>query len=119
MKDAMIDMMVVMMPYMKPFMWIGVVVAALGLIFILASLVLKSDLHKATSWSVRIVFAVSVFFIAAQIAGYFLSMPPTVNFGDSSKFEFILVSFWQIGLAFLVTGFVIKLANGSSKVTAS
>ena len=118
MKDMMIDMMVLMMPYMKPFMWIGVVVAALGLVIIVANYALKSDMHKAVVWSGRVVFAVSIFFIAAQVAGYFLNMPPTVNFGDSSKFEFILVSFWQIGLAFLVAGLVIKFA-GSNKKEAS
>lgn len=35
-------------------------------------------------------------------------MPPTINFGDSSKFEFILVSFWQIGVALLIASLVIK-----------
>lgn len=114
----MIDMMVMMMPYMKPFMWIGVVVAVLGIAFIIASYALKSDMNKAVNWSGRVVFAVSIFFIAAQIAGYFLNMPPTVNFGDSSKFEFILVSFWQIGVAFLVAGLIIKFA-GVAKKSAS
>ena len=111
----MIDMMVVMMPYMKPFMRIGVVVAILGIAFVLASFVLKSDMQKIIGWSSKAVFVVSVFFLAAQAAGFFLNMPPTVNFGDSSKFEFILVSFWQIGLAFLVVSLVIKFAAGSKK----
>lgn len=111
----MIDMMVMMMPFMKPFMWIGVVVAVIGIAFVIASFVLKNDLQKIIVWSGRAVFTVSVFFIAAQIAGYFLNMPPTVNFGDSSKFEFILVSFWQIGVAFLVAGLVIKFAGASKK----
>ena len=114
----MIDMMVMMMPYMKPFMWIGVVVAILGITFIIASFALKSDMQKVITWSGRAVLTVSVFFLMAQLAGIFLSMPPTVNFGDSSKFEFILVSFWQIGLAFLVAGLVIKFANVSKKEMA-
>lgn len=119
MKDTMIDMMVMMMPYMKPFMWIGVVVAILGITFILASFALKSDMQKIIMWSGRVVLVVAVFFLAAQLAGFFLNMPPTVNFGDSSKFEFILVSFWQIGLAFLFAGLVIKFAAGSKKEIAA
>jgi len=119
MKDAMIDMMVLMMPYMKPFMWIGVVVALIGIAFIVASFVMKNDMQKMITWSGRIVFAVSAFFLAAQLAGYFLNMPPTVNFGDSSKFEFILVSFWQIGLAFLVAGLIIKFTPVSNKDAAA
>ena len=118
MKDAMIDMMVLMMPYMKPFMWIGVVVALIGIAFILASFAMKSDMRKMITWSGRIVFGVSAFFLAAQAAGYFLNMPPTVNFGDSSKFEFILVSFWQIGVAFLVAGLVIRFVPASNKDAA-
>jgi len=118
MKDMMIDMMITMMPYMKPFMWVGVVVAVLGIVFIIANYLFKSNMQKAVAWSGRIVFGVSIFFIAAQLAGYFLNMPPTVNFGDSSKFEFILVSFWQIGVAFLVAGLVIKFAGAAKKSTS-
>ena len=67
-----------------------------------------SDMEKSILWSGRIALYTAVFFIAAQIAGYFLNMPPTVNFGDSSKFEFILVSFWQIGTALLIASLIIK-----------
>lgn len=118
MKDAMIDMMVTMMPLMKPFMWVGVVFAIIGIAFVVANFVLKSDVHKVVVWSGRLVFAVSIFFILAQLAGYFLNMPPTINFGDSSKFEFILVSFWQIGVAFLIAGFIIKFAGGVKRTAA-
>jgi len=118
MKDMMIDMMVSMMPFMQPFMWLGVVVAILGFMFILVSLLLKSNVSKAITWAGRIVLGVAVFFIAAQVAGYFLNMPPTINFGDSSKFEFILVSFWQIGLALLVPALIIKLAGASKKLSS-
>jgi len=119
MKDTMIDMMVAMMPLMKPFMWTGVVAAAIGIALIVTNLLLKNNSNKVITWSNRVVFGISIFFIAAQIAGYFLSMPPTINFGDSSKFEFILISFWQIGVTFLVAGFVIKFANSYKKVSAA
>ncbi len=118
MKDTMIDVMVSMMPYMKPFMWIGVAAAALGFTLIIAKIALKSNTSKGILWSGRIVFAASIFFIAAQIAGHFLSMPPAINFGDSTKFEFILVSFWQIGLAFLVAAIAFKFTSTSKQAVA-
>lgn len=108
MKDIMIDMMVAMMPFMKPVMWVGVVVATIGLVFVIANIAFKMDMQKSILWSGRIALSTAVFFLVAQVAGYFLNMPPTVNFGDSSKFEFILVSFWQIGLALLVASLIIK-----------
>ena len=108
MKDLMIDMMVAMMPYMKPVMCIGIIFAVIGLVFIISTFVFKKDMEKSILWSGRIALYTAVFFIAAQIAGYFLNMPPTVNFGDSSKFEFILVSFWQIGTALLIASLIIK-----------
>lgn len=108
MKDIMIDMMVAMMPYMKPLMWVGIVVAVLGLTFIATKFILKMDMTKSIVWSGRIALSTAIFFLAAQVAGYFLNMPPTVNFGDSSKFEFILVSFWQIGAALLIASLIIK-----------
>ena len=108
MKNIMIDMMVAMMPYMKPVMWLGVIVVCIGLLFIIANLLLNKDINKGITWSFRIALSTAIFFLLAQLAGYFLSMPPTVNFGDSSKFEFILVSFWQIGTALLVASLIIK-----------
>lgn len=119
MKDVMIDIMVSMMPIMKPFMWFGVVVVIIGFIFVLAKFLFKSDNSKVILWSGRLVFLVSIFFLLAQLAGHFLSMPPTINFGDSSKFEFILVSFWQIGVAFLVSGLIIKFTGASNRVQES
>ena len=112
MKDLMIDMMVAMMPFMKPVMWVGIIVAIIGLTFIATKIIFKMDMQKGITWSGRIALSTAIFFLAAQIAGYFLNMPPTINFGDSSKFEFILVSFWQIGIALLVASLIIKyLAN--------
>ena len=115
MKDAMINMMVTMMPFMKPFMWTGVGIAVLGILLLLARLLFKSNTSRSVGLVSVMVFVVAVFFVLAQGAGYFLSMPPTVNFGDYSKFEFILVSFWQIGLAFFVIAILLKLLGGGSR----
>lgn len=119
MKDVLINIMVSMMPLMKPFMWFGVVVAVLGLIFIIAKTLFKGNTDKGISWSSKIVFSVSIFFILAQIAGQLLSMPPAINFGDSTKFEFILISFWQISLAFFISALIIKFGGKVNKSYAA
>ena len=108
MKNMMIEMMIAMMPYMKPVMWLGVIVASIGLIFVIANLTFNTNMNKGIVWSIRIALATATFFLAAQVAGFFLNMPPTINFGDSSKFEFILVSFWQIGGALLIASLIIN-----------
>lgn len=112
MKDGMIDIMVSMMPYMKPLMWSGLAFSIIGLTLVAMGWLLKKELQTIINWTGRFVLAVAVFFISAQIAGYFLSMPPTINFGDASKFEFNLVSFWQIGIAFLVVALLIRYTAG-------
>ncbi len=47
MKDTMIDMMVAMMPFMKPVMWVGVIVAIIGLTFIATKMIFKMDMQKS------------------------------------------------------------------------
>ena len=119
MKNTMIDIMVLMMPAMKPFMWFSVAVAVLGFVFVISNIAFKHKNKKMILWSGKIVLIASGFFMAAQLAGYFLSMPPTINFGDSSKFEIILVSFWQVGLVFLIIGFILKTVGGLNEPAKS
>lgn len=108
MKDAFVNMMVSMMPMMKPFMWFAAAVAILGLVLTVSNLAFKTEMRKGVVWSGRLVLTAAIFFLAAQAAGVVLNMPPTINFGDSAKFQFILVSFWQIGIVFLVAGLFIR-----------
>lgn len=107
MKDILINMMVTMMPLMKPLMWAAIVAAALGILFAVARLAFKANACKMVSWSSRIVLAIAVFFLASQLMGEMLSMPPTFNMGDANNFEFILVSFWKVGAALFAAGIVI------------
>lgn len=117
MKETVIDLMLAMMPLMKPFMWTGVGIALIGVMLLLAQIIFKSNTRKAMKWTTALVFAASIFFIGAQIAGYLLNMTPAINFGDSSKFEFILVGFWQIGVGFLLVSMVLKFAGLSKQRT--
>jgi len=111
MKESIVDLMLTMMPLMKPFMWVGVGISALGILLILAQYLFKSDMRKAKKWTTALIFVAALFFILAQIAGYLLNMTPAINFGDSSQFEFILVSFWKIGLGFLIVTVLLKFTG--------
>jgi len=108
MKDTFINMMVSMMPMMKPFMWFAAVIAVVGILLALSNLALKTRIRNGVIWTGRVVLFAAVFFLAAQLAGAILNMPPTINFGDAAKFQFILVSFWQVGLVLLVAGIFIR-----------
>lgn len=107
MKDILIDMMVTMMPLMKPLMWAAIIAVALGVLFTGARYAFKAKACPLVKWSSRVVLAIAVFFLASQLMGELLSMPPTFNLGDASNFEFILVSFWKVGAALLAAGIII------------
>lgn len=113
MKESIVDLMLTMMPLMKPFMWVGVGISGVGILLILMKYLFKSDMRSARKWTTALVFVAAIFFISAQIAGYLLNMTPAINFGDSSQFEFILVSFWKIGVGFLVISLLLKFVGNA------
>jgi hypothetical protein len=47
---------------------------------------------------------------AGAVLGY-MGMDASYNLGDPTKLEFILVPFWQIGLAIAVIGGILALAS--------
>lgn len=109
MKAFMLDMMVMMMPYMKPILYVGTVAAALGFILALAKPVLGMSRARLGGllWSGRIATIFGLFFLACEGMGAFLGAAPQFNFGDASKFEFWMVPFWQPGAALLISGLII------------
>jgi hypothetical protein len=117
MKQFMIEMMTMMMPYMKPLMWLGVVAAALGLALLFAHMLLRSDTGGWVLLSGRVTLGFAIFFLACQIAGYFLGAAPGINFGDFSKMEFNIVPFWQIGAGFFMAALVLGFFGGRLRTT--
>lgn len=111
MKQTMLDLMVAMMPYMMPLVYAGGVLLALGALATLVRLASGSAAGLARI-SGRLLMALGVFFLACQVAGMVLGAPPSINFGDATKFEFNLKPFWQIGLALLIPGFLFLLIGG-------
>ena len=108
MKQMMLDMMVRMMPFMMPLVYLGGALIAIGILATLAQLVSGrgGGIAKLAAWLLVIL---GIFFLASQLAGMMLGATPSINFGDSTKFEFDLKPFWQVGLALLIPGALIAM----------
>lgn len=118
MKQMLLDMMVAMMPFMMPIVWLGYAAVAIGALLVVGGLVVPG-LAQSHGWALlagRVAAGVGLFFIACQLAGMVLGATPAINFGDSTKFEFKLVPFWQIGAAFLVAGILIGYFSSRQSV---
>jgi hypothetical protein len=105
-KQTMLDLMVKMMPLMMPLVYAGgalLVIAVLALVLRLAT-GKAGGITRMAGW---LLAALGVFFLVCQAAGMWLGATPSINFGDSAKFEFDLKPFWEIGLAMLIPGALI------------
>jgi len=111
MKQILLDLMIKMMPLMKPLVYAGAAVLAIG---VLATVVkLLSGKGNGIAWlSGWILVGIGGFFLACQLAGMALDATPSINFADSTKFEFDLKPFWQVGLGMLVPGVLVALIAG-------
>ena len=112
MKQFMIDMMIMMMPVMKPLVWLGFALVIVGAILMVMRQILDDKNGSMVLLAGRILLGLAGFFLACQVAGTFLGMPPKINFGDFEKMEFILVPFWQIGLGFLIAALIYGFVGG-------
>ena len=109
MTAMMMDMMIAMMPYMKPILYLGGAAAVIGIALMFSRPFIANAELRQTGllWSGRIAAGVGMFFFACQLMGAILGAAPQFNLGDSSKFEFIMVPFWQAGaVLFLAALFV-------------
>jgi TRAP-type C4-dicarboxylate transport system permease small subunit len=68
-------------------------------------------LRKALVWIGAMLFAIGVTVIIASGVMRYLGYEPSYNLGDPTRFEFVLVPFWQIGLAIGVIGGVCLLGS--------
>jgi hypothetical protein len=107
-KGLMLDLMVLMMPWMKPLLYAGLLatLGGLGLAFAKPMLEEKARL-KGLLWSGRIAVALGLFFLACEVMGAILGAAPQFNLGDSTKFEFWMVPFWQAGALLFAGGLLI------------
>ena len=106
MKGMLMDMMSAMMPLMKPLVWLALLAFIVGVVLVLLG---GQGWHKLSRVALWVVAGVGIFFLLAQGMGLWLGAQPSINFGDARKFEFILVPFWQLGLAALAGTVVLRL----------
>ena len=111
MKQSMIDMMLMMMPFMRPIALAG---GAFALIDLLLSAYVCSSGNGRGLWSLfaKLTFASGLFFIACEIAGRFLGMEPTILFASDPIDRSLYWNqwpFWMIGAALILTWMVAKL----------
>lgn len=111
MKQMMLDLMVKMMPLMMPMVYAGAALLVIGVLATIAR-VLSGTGQSIARLSGWILVGLGAFFLVSQAAGMFLGAAPSINFGDSTKFEFDLKPFWQIGLGMFVPGLLIALIGG-------
>jgi hypothetical protein len=109
MKQAMLSMMAAMMPYMMPLVWLGGGLVVAGFALLIISLVVgrRGLLHRGVGWAGAVSLLLGAFFLLSQFAGMWLGATPFINLGDSRQYQFVLVPFWQVGLALLVSGTIL------------
>ena len=105
MKGFLIDMMTAMMPFMKPLVWLAALAFVAGLLLILVG---GTGWYKLSRLAMWIVAGIGICLIAAQGMGALLGARPSINFGDARKFQFVLVPFWQLGVAALVGAGILR-----------
>jgi hypothetical protein len=63
-------------------------------------------MRKGLLWAGVALLAIGVAVLGVSLVLVYLGSSPSINLGDPSKFQFVLVPFWQIGLAIAVLGAV-------------
>lgn len=56
-------------------------------------------MRKTLLWTGGILCGIGSALIAASVVLGYMGLGGSYNFGDPAKFQFVLVPFWQIGLA--------------------
>ena len=105
MKVFLIDMMTAMMPLMKPLVWLAALAFVAGVLLVIVG---GPGWYKLSRMALWILAGIGIFFIAAQGMGALLGAQPSINFGDAKRFEFVLVPFWQLGIAALTGAAILR-----------
>jgi hypothetical protein len=111
MKQILMDMMVMMMPFMMPIVKAGYAAVAVGVLGAVAGLFVPS-LSRWGLLAARVTAGIGIFFLACEVMGFLLGANPGINLGDATKFEFNIKPFWYFGAAFLLAGIIIGYFTG-------
>jgi hypothetical protein len=71
-------------------------------------------MKKALHWAGTALAVFGIIFLLGDGAAQIMDMGASVNFGDASEFEFVLVRFWQMGLGLLIPGGILWFATKQS-----
>jgi hypothetical protein len=63
-------------------------------------------MRRGLFWIGVVLLMLGVGLVGASVMMSYLGLSPSFNLGDPSKFQFILVPFWQVGLAIAVLGVI-------------
>lgn len=118
MKQFLIDIMATAMPHMHWLLYVGAAALALAVIGILLRLVAGSG-GGLVRLGTLVLILVGLIFAACEGVGAMLGMEPQINFEFLTGEKFDLRPFWQVGVAMLVPGFILRLFAGSSKDSAA
>lgn len=66
-------------------------------------------MRRLSLWVGLLLCGIGFAVVAASAVMSGLGMNPSYNFGDPAKYEFVLVPFWQIGLAIGAVGAIFLL----------
>lgn len=110
MAQFMMDVMVVMMPYMKSIAYAGIAVAVWGVVLSVSQIMTGAG-GRLAKLAARVAIAVGLFFIACEIAGRHLGMEPTLLFSADPFHRSMFRNqwpFWSLGVALVLAGIALR-----------
>ena len=73
-------------------------------------------MRRALAWVGALLCGINAAVIIASAVMRYMGYGPSYNFGDPEKFEFVLVPFWQMGLAIGVAGALCLLVSRRARL---
>jgi hypothetical protein len=75
-------------------------------------------MRRSLHWAAFLLCGTGGAIVVASVVMSYIGMNPSYNLGDPTKFEFVLVPFWQIGLVIGALGGICLLASRRMKSAA-
>jgi hypothetical protein len=76
-------------------------------------------MKRGLLWMGGLLCGIGAALMVASVVMTYIGLSTSYNFGDPAKFQFVLVPFWQIGLALAAVGAVVFAAARRLKRGAS
>lgn len=66
-------------------------------------------MNRVLRWLAGGSMVAGVLLLAANVVLHFMGLSASYNLGDPEKFEFVLISFWHVGVVLIVIGAILYL----------